>query len=62
MDGFANLGQEKWNFQNASSISMPCFGHRTDISVIQVLFLALLTDLVPISFCLIVSVYFFLIT
>lgn len=58
MDSFTNSRQEKLNFQNASSISIPCFGHRTDFSIVQAQ--TLLTDLVPI-FCLIVLVYSFFI-
>lgn len=58
MDSFTNSRQEKWNFQNAFSISLPCFGHRTDFSIVQAQ--TLLTDLVPI-FCLIVLVCFFFI-
>lgn len=47
MDSFANSKQGKWKFWNASSISMPCFGHRTDIWVVQVLSLALLQTCWP---------------
>lgn len=61
MDSFTNSGQGKWNFQNFSSVSMPCFRHGTDISVVHVLSLTLLRHLVPTSFCLTVLVYFFFI-
>jgi len=44
---FANSEQGNWKFWNASSISVSCFGYRTDIWVVQTLSPALLQTFWP---------------